>query len=173
MQFARVVLATALLLVPVATSAHAEKRVALVVGNDRYVNLSADQQLQRAVNDARAVGKALGGLGFEVIPGENLGRQALVDKLDDLSRRLAPGDIAFFFFAGHGVTVSGGNYLVPSDVPNVESGQEMRLARAAIGEHDIVADLQHRAVRVAVVVLDACRDNPFRRPGVRSKVEAR
>jgi hypothetical protein len=55
MQFARVALASALLLVTVVTSAQAEKRVALVVGNDRYVNLSADQQLQRAVNDARAV----------------------------------------------------------------------------------------------------------------------
>jgi Caspase domain len=79
-----------------------------------------------------------------------------------------PGDIAFVFFAGHGVTISGGNYLLPSDVPNAESGQETRLARAAIGENDIVADLQQRSVRVAVVVLDACRDNPFRRPGVRS-----
>jgi len=149
-------------------SALAEKRVALVVGNDRYQNLPSDRQLQRAVSDARAVGDTLRTIGFDVIPGENLGRQAMVDKLDEMTRRLSPGDIAFFFFAGHGVAIGGGNYLLPSDVPNVESGQETRLGRAAIGENDIVSDLQQRGVRVAVVVLDACRDNPFRRPGVRS-----
>src|SRR6187401_2877708 len=78
---------------------HAEKRVALVVGNDLYGNLPADQQLSRAANDARAVGDALGRLGFEVLRGENLGRQALVEKFDELTRRLSPGDTAFFFFA--------------------------------------------------------------------------
>ena len=151
-----------------AVPAQAEKRVALVLGNDQYPNLPADQQLRKAVNDARAIGLTLGRLGFEVISGENLGRQAIVDKLDELTARLAPGDTAFFFFAGHGVTIAGGNYLLPSDVPNIGSGQETRLARAALGESDIVADLQGRGVRVAVVVLDACRNNPFRRPGVRS-----
>src|SRR5918997_5915843 len=155
-------------LTPVTVPAFAEKRVALVLGNDQYPNLPADQQLRKAVNDSRAIGMTLGRLGFEVISGENLGRQAIVDKLDELTARLAPGDTAFFFFAGHGVTIAGGNYLLPSDVPNIGSGQETRLARAALGESDIVADLQGRGVRVAVVVLDACRNNPFRRPGVRS-----
>jgi uncharacterized caspase-like protein len=146
---------------------HAEKRVALVIGNDRYANLPADQQLRKAVNDARAVGDALKRLDFEVIRGENLGRQALVDKFEELTGRLAAGDTAFFFFAGHGVTIGGGNYILPADVPNVEAGQDMRLARASLGENDIVSDLQSRGVRVAVVVLDACRNNPFKRPGVR------
>jgi formylglycine-generating enzyme required for sulfatase activity len=147
--------------------AHAERRVALVVGNDRYVNLPADQQLQKAANDARAVGDALAQIGFEVIRGENLDRRALVDRLDDLTQRLAAGDTAFFFFAGHGVAIGGSNYILPADVPNVEVGQDTRLARAALGETDIVSDLQARGVRVAVVVLDACRNNPFRQPGVR------
>src|SRR5262245_19664435 len=156
-------LASMALIVP----ASAEKRFALVVGNDRYPNLPASAQLKKAANDARAVGDALRRLGFEVIRGENLGRQALVDKLDELTRQLCPGDTAFFFFAGHGVAISGGNFILPSDVPNVESGQETRLARAALGESDIVADLQARGVRVAVVVLDACRNNPFKRAGTR------
>jgi hypothetical protein len=152
----------------VTTPAQAERRVALVVGNDRYTNLPADRQLQKAVSDARAVGDALAKLEFEVIRGENLTRQALVDKLDELSARLSGGDVAFVFFAGHGVSIAGGNFILPTDVPNVEAGQETRLARAALGESDILADLQQRGVRVAVVVLDACRDNPFRRPGLRS-----
>jgi uncharacterized caspase-like protein len=152
-----------------ALPSHAEKRVALVVGNDRYVNLPADQQLRKAVNDARVVGDALAHLGFEVIRGENLGRPALVDKFEELTARLAPGDTAFFFFAGHGVAIRGGNYILPADVPNVvEPGQDMRLVRASLGESDIVSDLQGRGVRVAVVVLDACRNNPFKKPGVRA-----
>ena len=160
-------LATAMAILS-ATSAVAEKRVGLVIGNDRYANLPPDQQLQKAVNDARAVGTVLEKLGFKVIRGENLDRRAMVDCLDDLTRQLEPGDTAFFFFAGHGVTVSGGNYILPVDVPNLEPSQETRLVRTALGENDIVADLQARGVRVAVVVLDACRNNPFKRPGVRS-----
>src|SRR5207244_1603720 len=149
------------------SAAHAEKRVALVVGNNLYPNLAADQQLQKAVNDSRAMGEALGQLGFEVLRGENLGRQALVDRLDELTGRLSPGDTVFFFFAGHGVAIGGGNFILPSDVPNAEAGQETRLARASLAETDIVGDLQGRGVRVAVVVLDACRNNPFKRPGER------
>jgi len=152
----------------VSQPARAEKRVALVIGNDRYPNLSADQQLQKAANDARAVGDAVSRLGFEVIRGENLSRQAIVDRFDELTRRLSAGDTAFFFFAGHGVSIGGANYILPTDVPNIEAGQDIRLARAALGESDIESDLQGRGVRVAVVVLDACRNNPFKRPGVRS-----
>jgi formylglycine-generating enzyme required for sulfatase activity len=147
--------------------AHADKRVALVIGNDSYANLPAAEQLQKAVNDARAVGKALESLGFEVMSGENAGRLALVDKLDAFARRLAPGDTAFFFFSGHGVSMGGANYILPADVPNVEADQETRLARVALSEHDLVLDLQSRGVRVAVVVLDACRTNPFARPGAK------
>jgi hypothetical protein len=150
------------------TPCYAEQRVALVVGNNRYPNLPADQQLRKAVNDSRAVGDALGRLGFEVIRGENLSRQGLVDNLDALTRRLSPGDTALFFFSGHGVSLGGGNYILPSDVPDVEAGQETRLARAALGETDIVTDLQARGVRVAVVVLDSCRTNPFRRAGTKA-----
>jgi uncharacterized caspase-like protein len=141
--------------------AHAEKRVALVIGNDRYANLPAHEQLQKAVSDARAVGGALTSLGFEVMSGENVGRQALVDKLDAFTQRLSRGDTAFFFFSGHGVALGSANYILPSDIPDIEANQEVRLARAALAEQDIVADLQGRGVRVAVVVLDACRTNPF------------
>ena len=131
--------AVALALVGVAPG-HAEKRVALVVGNDLYDNLPADQQLRRAANDARAVGDALDRLGFEVLRGENFGRQALVEKFDELTRRLSPGDTTFFFFAGHGVSIRGGNYILPTDVPNVQPGQEALLARTSLGENDIVSD---------------------------------
>src|SRR5688572_12948691 len=99
--------------------AFAEKRVALVIGNDRYPNLPPERQLLKAVNDAEAVGDTLGRLGFEVVRGANLGRQDMIDKLSELTARLEAGDTAFFFFAGHGVAIGGVNYLVPSDVPRV------------------------------------------------------
>jgi uncharacterized caspase-like protein len=145
--------------------AHGEKRVALVIGNDRYANLGPNEQLQKASNDARAVGAALKGLGFDVIAGENLPRSALLGRLDELAQRLEPGDTAFFFFSGHGVALDGVNYILPADVPNVVAGQETRLKGEAIGEPYIVGELTGRGVRVAVVVLDACRNNPFSRAG--------
>jgi uncharacterized caspase-like protein len=150
------------------SSASAEKRVALVIGNDSYTNLPRDQQLLKAVNDANSVGDALMRLGFEVLRGANLTRQQMADKFDDLLQKLSPGDTVFFFFSGHGVSVGGGNYILPVDVPNAAPGQESRLARAALSENELVLDLQGRGVRVAIVVLDACRDNPFRRVGTRT-----
>jgi hypothetical protein len=151
------------------TAAAAERRVALVVGNDRYENLPADQQLQRAANDARAVGEALGRLGFSVLQGENLKRQALIDKFAEMAGQLGAGDTAFFFFAGHGVSIDGANYILPTDIPDVSSpGQEARLRLASLSETEIASTLKGRGVRVAVIVLDACRNNPFRRPGGRA-----
>lgn len=149
-------------------TARAEKRVALVIGNDRYVNMPADRQLQKAVNDAHTVAASMKALGFEVLIGTNLGRQAMIDKLAEFTARLQAGDTAAFFFAGHGVAIQGVNYLVPSDVPPVSEGAEARVRGASLAEPDIIAELQAKSVRVALLVIDACRDNPFPRAAGRS-----
>jgi formylglycine-generating enzyme required for sulfatase activity len=141
--------------------AHAEKRVALVIGNDHYANLPPNEQLQKAVNDARAVGGALKQIGFDVLSGENLGRQAVLARIDEAAQRLTVGDTVFFFFSGHGVAVDGFNYILPVDVPAVGSGKIVSLIGAAIKEEDITAAFLRAGARVAVVVLDACRNNPF------------
>jgi hypothetical protein len=148
--------------------AQAEKRVALVVGNDRYANLPADKQLLKAVKDAEAVGDALATLGFTVIRGQNLGRQGIIDKLSAFTAQLEPGDTAAFFYAGHGVAIGGVNYLVPSDVPEVTPDAEARVRGNSVAEGDIVGEIQAKGTRVAVLVIDACRDNPFPRSGTRS-----
>ena len=141
------------------------RRIALVIGNDRYPNLSADRQLTNAVNDARAVKATLEGLRFEVLYGEDLDRRALVDRLFDLAARLGKDDIAFFYFAGHGVSFSGANYLLPSDIPTPHAtgrAEEGRLADQAIAETQVIERITGSGARVAIVVLDACRDNPLR-----------
>ncbi len=143
--------------------AYAEKRVALVIGNDRYGNLAGTEQLQKAVNDARAIGSALKQIGFEVFSGENLSRQALLTRLDAAAQRLARDDTAFFFFSGHGVAVDGNNYILPSDIPAIGAGQIATLTGAAIKEDDITSRFLRAGARVTVVVLDACRNNPFAR----------
>jgi hypothetical protein len=152
----------------VATQARAEKRIALAIGNDLYPNLPADRQLKKAVNDAGTIADTLKALGFEVIVGTNLGRQAMIDKLAEFTARLAPGDTAALFFAGHGVAIAGVNYLIPSDVPAVTEGAEARVRGASIAEPDLIAELQAKSVRVALLVIDACRDNPFPRAAGRS-----
>ena len=152
----------------VASPAAAEKRVALAIGNDLYPNLPADRQLRKAANDATTIAGTLKSLGFEVIVGTNLGRQAMIDKLAEFTARLQPGDTAALFFAGHGVAIGGVNYLIPSDVPAVTEGAEARVRGASLAEPDLIAELQARSVRVALLVIDACRDNPFPRAAGRS-----
>ena len=146
----------------------AQNRIALVIGNNHYGQLDADHQLQKAINDAQAVGDALLRDGFQVLRGTDLTRAAMVDKLYDLTSRLQPGDTALFYFAGHGVALGSGNYLLPTDVPDVAPGQEMRIASQSVSEADVISSMQDKGARVSIVILDACRDNPFKKTGARS-----
>ena len=150
----------------VAISPAKAERVALVIGNDSYPNLPGDQQLNKAVNDARTMGDSLEAIGFTVIRGENLDRQAMIDRIFAFTQKIKPGDTALLFYAGHGVAIGGGNYLLPSDVRAANPGEEARVRAMAIGEADIIADIQDRKAKVAVLMLDACRDNPFKQPGL-------
>lgn len=163
---------TMILLAATAAPAVAEKRIALVIGNSIYPGLSDREQLRNAVNDARAVKTTLERLGFEVVPGgENLDRATLIERLSDFGARLGQGDIAFVFYAGHGISLNGANYILPTDIKRPQStgrGEEARLADLAVAEARILERLAEAGVRVAVVVLDACRDNPLGRPGGRS-----
>ena len=154
-----------------AGSALAEKRVGLVLGNNLYRNLSAREQLTNPVSDAREIKAALESLDFRVDIGENLDRNAMIDKISDFAARLEKDDIAFFFFSGHGVSFSGANYILPSDIPAPRSGgrdEEGRLADLAIPETRVIERIQKSGARIAVVALDACRDNPLAVSGGKS-----
>ncbi|WP_416221127.1 caspase family protein [Rhodopseudomonas palustris] len=145
--------------------AEAAKRVALVVGNNDYRNVP---KLQKAVNDARTMGDALRTLGFEVMIAENQNRTAFSQSLLAFDNIIEPGDTAFFFYAGHGFEISGQNYLLPTDVPAATQGQEELVRDASVLADRIVERLQNRGARTAILVFDACRNNPFERRGVRA-----
>jgi uncharacterized caspase-like protein len=103
------------------STGHAEKRVALVIGNDRYADLPV---LRNAVTDARAVARALEELQFRVFTGENLDYRATNRLHADFGAALAPGDTAFVFFAGHGVALGAENYLLPTDMAKPRAGED-------------------------------------------------
>jgi hypothetical protein len=140
------------------------RRIALVIGNDRYEQLPS---LQKAGNDARAVGETLQRLGFEVIRIENAPRRVMNQKLVEFTGKIGRGDTAFFFYAGHGVEVKGINYLLPADTPQARDGEEGLVTGEGIAADSIIERMQERGAKVSLLVLDACRDNPFKKPGTR------
>jgi Caspase domain len=148
-----------------AAPAYAEKRVALVVGNNDYKNVP---KLQKAVNDARTMGDTLKQLGFSVMVAENQNRQAFSETLLAFDKAVEPGDTAFFFYAGHGFEIAGQNFLLPTDVPAATEGQEELVRDASILADRVVERLQNKKARTAILVFDACRNNPFERAGTRA-----
>lgn len=141
--------------------AQAEKRVALVIGNNDYRNVP---KLQKAVNDARTMGDTLKQLGFNVMVAENLNRQAFSETLLAFDRAVEPGDTAFFFYAGHGFEIAGQNFLLPA----ATEGQEELVRDASVLADRIIERLENKKARTSILVFDACRNNPFERAGTRA-----
>ncbi|QWG20625.1 caspase family protein [Bradyrhizobium sediminis] len=148
-----------------AQSAQAAKRVALVIGNNDYRNVP---KLQKAVNDARTMGDTLKQLGFSVMVAENQTRAAFSQTLLAFDKAVEPGDTAFFFYAGHGFEIAGQNFLLPTDVPAATEGQEELVRDASILADRVIERLQNKKARTAILVFDACRNNPFERAGTRA-----
>jgi len=142
-------------LVPTAPEA-AGRRVALVVGNNAYPKTSA---LHNAVADAVAIGQALGGLGFGVDLVRDATQEAFERAVDRFVNNVQAGDVALFYYSGHGLEVRGENYLVPVDFA---AQDEVQVKRRAVAAGEIEERLQARGARVRILVLDACRDNPYR-----------
>lgn len=142
------------------TSASA-KQVALVVGINTYEQLKPSGQLQTAVNDSRAVGKTLKELGFEVIEANDVDRKGFGKAWASFLGNIAPGDIAVFYFAGHGVQIDNQNYLLPSDIPRVRPGRWEQLKRESLSLAEFLKELHSSGARLSLVIVDACRDSPF------------
>ncbi len=148
-----------------ASTTNAQTRHALVIGIDDYAHVSP---LQKARNDAEAVSAALDRLGFVVMTEIDPDRRRMNEALSSFSSQLEPGDEALFYFAGHGVEVAGRNYLLPADIPVARPGDEDFVTAEAIPVDRVLNIIQRRGARVSLLILDACRDNPFPIEGARS-----
>jgi Caspase domain len=135
-----------------------EQRVALVIGNSNYQNVA---QLPNPDNDAQSMAQFLNSAGFEVISATDLTQNDMLKVVQDFSARIAahgPNTVAMIYYAGHGVQLAGENYLIPVDA-KISSPSD--LANNSVRLVDIMATLEAIPSRLRIVVLDACRNNPF------------
>ena len=141
----------------VVKTAASEKRVALVVGNNDYKT----KPLQNPRNDAADMKTALESLGFEVIYGANLKTKTeMRAKINEFGAKLAAGGVGLFYYAGHGVQVDGKNYLIPTDAAINNEGE---VELEGVDVNYVLAAMANAKNRFNIVILDACRDNPFKR----------
>jgi hypothetical protein len=138
-----------------AQAARADKRVAFVVGNGAYRNVA---QLPNPPIDAKAMAAVLRNVGFEVVEGTNLTRDTMTERLLEFGKKAQGADVAVFFYAGHGIAISGTNYLLPIDA-DIKSEMDVKLGAAI--NIDLTLDQTMSDAKVKLVFLDACRDNPF------------
>ena len=135
-----------------------EQRVALVIGNSNYQNVV---QLPNPANDAKAVAQLLNTAGFEVISATDLTHNQMIEAIQDFSGKIAsrgPNTVAMVYYAGHGVQLAGENYLVPVDA---RISSESDLVDGSVRLVDVMATLEAIPSRMRIVILDACRNNPF------------
>jgi uncharacterized caspase-like protein len=132
-----------------------EQRVALVVGNSAY----PDAPLKNTLNDARGMAQVLKEFGFQVTEMENASQQKLEEGIREFRTRLSAGrGVGLFFFAGHGVALGGRNYLLPVG-QTFQSESDVRYKATDAGF--VLGAMEDAGARVSLVILDACRNNPF------------
>jgi Caspase domain len=131
------------------------RRLALAIGNDAYPG----NPLHNAVNDARSMKSALEDVGFTVQLSLNATQQQMETVIDEFTGGVHPGDIALFFYAGHGVQISDQNYLVPVDF---QARTAVDAKYKAYPAQRVQENLEVAGASLQILVLDACRDNPFR-----------
>jgi formylglycine-generating enzyme required for sulfatase activity len=138
------------------TGGKTEQRTALVIGNGAYESAS----LRNPPNDARAMGVLLKELGFDVIEKENLGQKEMKKEIQAFGQRLLKGGVGLFYYAGHGMQVNGRNYLIPVGA-QIEHEKQVEYEAVDVGM--VLAEMDNARNRLNIVILDACRDNPFAR----------
>ena len=136
-----------------------EQRVALIVGNNNYTNLG---KLKNPINDARLMKKVLKKRGFEIIYKENATKNEMKKLVKKFSHKLARGGIGLYYFAGHGVSVDGRNYLVGIN-SSMDDKDEVEYETLALNY--VTKKMKNSGNRLNIVILDACRNNPFERGG--------
>jgi uncharacterized caspase-like protein len=131
-----------------------EERIALVIGNAAYRN----DPLDNPVNDARLMASSLERAGFSVTLRENLDRPGLLNSLREFGMRLNENTVAVLYYAGHGLQLRDRNYLIPVDA---EIRSEDEIPIAGLDLSFILGRMSQARSRINIVILDACRNNPF------------
>lgn len=134
--------------------ARAEKRVALVVGNSAYTSISF---LSNPANDAADISQKLLGLGFDVTLGVGLDYRGMREVVRTFLDKTPDADIALMFYAGHGIQVSGRNYLLPVDSA-LQSQEDLDFDTIPM---DTIISAMERNAKASIIFIDACRNNPF------------
>jgi formylglycine-generating enzyme required for sulfatase activity len=155
----------ALLYLTICGPALADKRVALVVGNSSYLNVP---RLDNPKNDARLIADTLRALGFAVVgngPRLDLDKASFDTVVQDFGNQAQGADVALFYYAGHGVQVRGSNYLIPVDAnPTRESDVDFQMLDTNL----VLRQMADAGAKLNLVILDACRNNPFGGRGLRA-----
>ncbi|RXT46580.1 caspase family protein [Bradyrhizobium betae] len=135
-----------------------EQRVALVIGNSNYQNAP---QLANPDNDAESMAQFLNSAGFEVVAATDLTQNDMLRVVQDFSAKVSargPNTVAMVYYAGHGVQLAGENYLVPVDA---KVSSQTELVNNSVRLVDVMSTLETIPSRMRIVILDACRNNPF------------
>ncbi|MEM9048118.1 MAG: caspase family protein [Pseudomonadota bacterium] len=159
-----------MLLPAMAAMAAAQERIALVIGNERYAHVP---QLDNPVADARLMAKTLATLGFEVTLQTDSNQREMKRAIAAFGRRLrsaGPDAVSLFYYAGHGVQAQGANYLVPTDADVLD---EADLYLVGVEADWVLRQMASARLRTSIVILDACRDNPFAEQGLGAQGLAR
>jgi hypothetical protein len=143
----------------------AAKRIALVIGINDYAEVP---KLEKAVGDAEAIAQVLGQIGFDVTTAFNLDRRTLNVTLAQFYEKIEPGDTVLFHYSGHGVQLENDNYLLPTDIPAPNDGNAELVKSESLRLLTVVETLAAKGAGARVIIVDACRNNPFEQAGKRS-----
>ena len=135
------------------------KRIALVMGNDNYTSVS---KLQKAGNDAAAMTRELKAAGFTVQLHRDLNYLGMVKAVETFTNGITGGDEVVVFFAGHGVQIKNGSYLLPTDI---EANSESQVEKTAYELLALTDKISEAKPAFSLILVDACRDNPLKSQG--------
>ncbi len=143
-------------LLPGRLLATTEKRTALIIGNSKYI----DAPLKNPVNDANDMATVLEQLGFNVSLRVNATKRTMEESIRTFGTQLQSGSMGLFYFAGHGIQYRGRNYLIPV---HAEIKSEADVAYEAVDAGRILSQMENAGNELNIIILDACRNNPFAR----------
>jgi len=135
------------------------KKLALVIGNSDYAHSAS---LKNPVNDGKAMGSTLEDLGFEVISKFDVDKNEMMNALKEFSYKITEAQIAMFYYAGHGMQVDSKNYLIPTDAQFKNGKRDVEFESISVEMITKVMDNYGGSDRLNLIILDACRNNPYR-----------